>query len=37
MKTMMAPGESYHVQVDDKGKVIKKMIKDKSGEIMVEV
>jgi len=37
MKKMMAPGESYHVQVDDKGKVVKKMIKNKAGETMVEV
>jgi hypothetical protein len=37
MKTMMAPGESYHVQVNEKGKVVKKMIKDKSGEVVVEV
>ena len=37
MKKLMAPDESYHVQVDAKGKVVKKMIKDKSGQIMVEV
>jgi hypothetical protein len=37
MKKLMAPGESYHVQVDANGKVVKKMIKDKSGDIMVEV
>jgi hypothetical protein len=37
MKSMMAPGESYHVQVDAKGKVVKKQIKNKAGEVMVEV
>jgi len=37
MKKMMAPGESYAVKVDKAGKVVKKMIKDKSGEVVVEV
>ena len=37
MKKLMAPGESYVVDVDKKGKVVKTMIKDKSGQIMVEV
>ena len=36
-KKLMAPGESYVVDVDEKGKVVRKMIKDKSGQIMVEV
>ena len=36
MKTLMAPGESYHV-VMEKGKVKKTQIKDKSGEVVVEV
>jgi hypothetical protein len=37
MMSMMAPGESYNVQVDKKGKVKKTQIKDKSGEVVVEV
>jgi hypothetical protein len=37
MMAMMAPGESYQVQVDKKGKVKKAQIKDKSGEVVVEV